>query len=166
MKHRENLSFSHPLVYLLILPVAALMAYGLVQQLILDRPFGDHPLSDTWLVLVALLTFLSLALVLLARLRYQLDERGLHYRFMPFHLKEHHIGWEEVKDIRLRKYDALAEFGGWGIRLNLSGNKAYNVMRDDGQGLEIEKKDGKKILFSSRKPQEARAFIERLVLKG
>ncbi|MFP4090535.1 MAG: hypothetical protein ACLFUB_18945 [Cyclobacteriaceae bacterium] len=166
MKYQENLSFSHPILYVILVPIIALMGYGIVQQLVLGSPFGDQPLADHWLIITGSLPVLILLLLSLSRLRYRLDNSGIHYRFIPFHLREQYIGWDEVREARIRQYDALREFGGWGIRINFSGNKAYNVIGDRGQGLEIEKKNGKKVLFSTRKPQEISRFLSGIPQKG
>jgi len=61
-----------------------------------------------------------------------------------------------VKDIELCEathYDALREYGGWGIRYGRDGTVCYNMTGDKGKGVRIHYKtpDGKqkKLLFSS-----------------
>lgn len=166
MKYRESLSFNHPILWVILLPLTAYMAYGTVQQLIFDQPFGSNPAPDFWLVVFMLIPLLLLMLLAFARLSYRIDDKGFHFRFFPFHLKEHQIPWAEVEELYVRKYKALKEFGGWGIRINFSGNKAYNVIGDKGMGLEILRKDKKKVLFSTRNPQQLRQFLDELSSKG
>lgn len=166
MKYQESLKFSHPFLGLLMLPVILLFGYGIVQQLIFDQPFGNHPAPDHWLVISALIVTGIGWLLFAARLRFTLDEKGIYYRFFPFHWKTYTLLWSEIANAHVRKYSALSEFGGWGIRINFRGHRAYNVMNDHGQGLEIVKKNGKKILFSTHNPQAISRFLEELYGKG
>ena len=166
MKYQETLKFSHPLIWLLMLPLILFFGYALVQQLILGQPVGSKPAPDHWLLIFALIPLLVTGLLALARLELIIDEAGIHYRFFPFHLRVKTLYWESIEKVALREYNALKEFGGWGIRINFSGNKAYNVMGDGGQGLEVVRKDGRKILFSVRNPQVIKQFLNALSSKG
>lgn len=166
MKYQESLSFSHPALWVVLLPLSAFMGYGAVRQIIYDQPFGTNPAPDLWLLVFAGIPVLLLALLLWARLRISIDEEAVSYRFPPFHFKWHHIPWQEIEAAYVRKYRPIYEFGGWGLRINLRGNRAYNVMGDKGTGLEILRKDGKKILFSTRKPRQLRSFLDELSSKG
>lgn len=166
MKYRENLSFNHPILWAILLPLTAYMAYGTVQQLVFDQPFGSNPAPDFLLVVFMLIPLLLLLLLATARLHYRIDDDGIHYRYFPFHLKEHHIAWSEVEELYVRKYKAIPEFGGWGMRFNFGGNKAYNVIGDRSMGLEILRRDKKKVLFSTRNPQQLRQFLDELSSKG
>lgn len=166
MKYQESLSFSHPVLWVILLPLSAFRGYGAVRQIIYDQPFGTHPAPDHWLLVFTGIPVLLLALLLGARLRISIDEEAVSYRFPPFHFTWHQITWHEIEAAYVRKYRPIYEFGGWGLRINLRGNRAYNVMGDKGTGLEILRKDGKKILFSTRKPRQLRSFLDELSSKG
>lgn len=166
MKYQETLSFNHPVIWVLLVPLAVFMAYGTVQQLVLGQAFGSNPAPDFLLVIFMLIPLLLLLLFAGARLRYRIDDSGIQYRFFPFHRKAHKLGWNEIDEIYVRKYKAILEFGGWGLRTNFGNKQAYNVMGDKGMGLEVLLKDKKKILFSTRKPKQLRAFLDELSSKG
>jgi hypothetical protein len=166
MKYQESLSFSHPVLWVILLLLSAFLGYGAVHQIIYDQPFGNNPAPDHLLLVFVGIPALLLTLLLGARLRISIDEEAISYRFLPFHFKWHHIPWREIEAVYVRKYRPIYEFGGWGLRINLRGNRAYNVMVDKGMGMEILRKDGKKILFSTRKPRQLRSFLDELSSKG
>lgn len=96
-----------------------------------------------------------------ARLEVRFDREGLNYRFSPFQLRERRISWEEVGKAYLRTYRPIWEYGGWGIRTNWNGkNAAYNVSGD--QGLQLELKNGRRLLFGTQRPEELAAALKSL----
>ncbi|MGF1925789.1 MAG: hypothetical protein ACQUHE_16560 [Bacteroidia bacterium] len=90
----------------------------------------------------------------------KIEHLGVTYRYWPF-TKSKTVSWNQIEHIYLRKYDALAEYGGWGMRYRLwfkFRDKAY-IFNDGNVGLQIELNDGKKILFSTSKPDELNLFL-------
>jgi hypothetical protein len=84
-----------------------------------------------------------------SRLIVSLDSEGIRYQFVPFHRRLHLIRWVEVERAFVRTYRPIIEYGGWGIRFGLKG-KAYNVSGTD--GLQLELKNGRKVLFGTLEP--------------
>ncbi len=85
---------------------------------------------------------------------------GLTYRYWPF-TKQRTISWTQIDKMYLRKYDALGEYGGWGVKTRLwfkLKDKAY-IFNDNNVGLQLELPDEKKILFSTKKPDELNLFL-------
>ncbi|KIA96769.1 hypothetical protein OC25_02525 [Pedobacter kyungheensis] len=61
----------------------------------------------------------------------------------------------------IRKYDAFSEYGGYGVKTRLwfkFKDKAY-ILNDKNRGLQLEFKNGKKLLFSSNKIDEMEMFL-------
>jgi hypothetical protein len=67
------------------------------------------------------------------------------------HWNEHTIPWSDIDQIYVREYSPLAEYGGWGIRYSRNG-RAYNVRGN--KGIQISKKNGKRILLGTQHPDE------------
>jgi hypothetical protein len=161
---REQQRFRQPWLWVVFLcismPVVVLLGYGLYQQLVLKRPFGDNPLSDTGLVLmtaaVLLLHAAVIALFWFARLDVDVTPSDIAIRFRPFHLHPRRIHLRDVTDARARSYSALGEYGGWGIRIGLKG-WAYNVSGDEGVQLTLA--NGKRILIGSQRSHELEEAI-------
>jgi hypothetical protein len=59
-----------------------------------------------------------------------------------------------------RSYNALREFGGWGIRWGRDG-RAFNMR--GGLGVQLVLKSGQKVLIGSQRPEELAAHLRRLV---
>lgn len=102
--------------------------------------------------LVIMLLFLRLAL------HTRIDETGVYYHFTYFHFKERHIPWSDIQKAYVRKYKPLAEYGGWGIRYSFGNGKAFNVSGN--MGLQLELKNGKKILIGTQKAGEIEALLK------
>lgn len=126
---------------------------------------GDNK-SVHWGILVIniAIPLLVFVLFLMLNLKTSIDETGISYQFVPFHLKPMKNSWTEIDSAYIRKYSPLAEFGGWGIRYSFGNGKAYNVSGD--MGLQIVFKNGKKLLIGTQKPDEIRAVLKTLARSG
>jgi hypothetical protein len=99
---------------------------------------------------------LSITPLLLIKLKTRIDKIGIHYQFYPFHLKYRIIKWQEMDKAYVRKYDAIGEYGGWGLKGGLFFRKsgvAYNVSGNI--GIQIFLKKGKKILIGTQEEEKA-----------
>jgi hypothetical protein len=106
-----------------------------------------------WTFLVAVgAIVLGMALLGSIKLTTRIDSTGVHYRMKVFHWKEQTIPWEEIDQIYVRKYSPIGEYGGWGIRYG-RGGRAFNVRGN--YGIQVVKKNGKRILLGTQKPDEA-----------
>lgn len=81
-------------------------------------------------------------------------KEGIEVMGTPLTFLRRRIGWEEIERIYARTYSPLLEYGGWGIRFGRSGT-AYNIRGH--QGIQLELKNGKKLLLGTQQPQE---FLE------
>jgi hypothetical protein len=95
---------------------------------------------------------LTMALLGSLKLYTRIDADGVHYRMFPFHFREQTLPWEEVDQIHVRQYSPILEYGGWGIRYGRNG-KAFNVRGN--YGIQIVKKNGKRLLIGTQRPDEA-----------
>ncbi len=109
--------------------------------------------GQSWwsIVLMAGAMVMTMALLGSLKLYTRIDNSGIHFRMKPFHWKERMIAWDEIDQVHVRKYSPILEYGGWGIRYGRNG-KAFNVRGN--YGIQIIKKDGKKILLGTQKPDE------------
>lgn len=99
----------------------------------------------------------SFGLIFLFKLKTRIDEIGIHYQFFPFHLKHKTIQWNEIETAHIRIYDAIGEYGGWGLKGGAFWNKSkgtcINVSGDI--GIQLELKNGKKLLIGTQKKEQA-----------
>lgn len=137
----------------LTLWVAGFFGYGLYRQLVLDRPWGERPMTDANLLLTASVVVLfdlgCLWFFRRTRMETVVREDGIHVRFVPFVRKTFHF--DEIRECRARDYQPLREYGGWGIRFGPSG-RAYSIGGSRGAQLELE--GGRRVLIGSRRADE------------
>lgn len=108
-----------------------------------------------FLVVLIITTALFVAL-LNVRLELRMDEHGVHYRFWPFVNRWVHLEWNELENIKVRKYRPLLEYGGWGYRISAKG-KAYTL--GGKTGVQMSMKSGKNLLIGVRDAESAGRVI-------
>ncbi len=140
------------------------LAYGVYQQLVLGKPWGDEPSSDTALLITFLGLFLFMGALWFAfsrsKLEVYIDSEGVHFRFPVFVPRWRTVKKEQIVNYEVRKYSPLKEYGGWGIRHSPSFSRrkrgvAYNVSGKT--GLQLWLAGDKKMLIGTQRP----AAIER-----
>ncbi|WP_204320176.1 hypothetical protein, partial [Klebsiella oxytoca] len=67
--------------------------------------------------------------------------------------------WDKINQSFVTQYNAIGEFGGWGLR-GLGKNKAFNISGD--KGIQIVTQDGSKILIGTNKADEAMEVLKQL----
>jgi hypothetical protein len=148
----EKQRFNQWWLWIILLGVNALFVFGVFKQVILGQQFGDKPMSNTGLILVALGTILLSVLFLNFRLITQIRKDGVYVKFFPLHLSYRKYPWENISKAFIRTYNSLSEYGGWGVRYSLGDKgKALNVSGN--KGLQLEFVDKKKLLIGTQKPE-------------
>ncbi|MFD2566053.1 hypothetical protein [Pseudotenacibaculum haliotis] len=108
-----------------------------------------------------LATIIGLTLpIFFFKLRTRIDEKGIHYRFFPFHRKFKTILWDEIATAHVRKYDAITEYGGWGFKGGFRRKKGRAINVSGDIGIQLELKNSKKILIGTQKETDAKKVIE------
>lgn len=153
------------LVFLTTVPLLGMLAFGIYRQIILGIPYGSKPMPDAVLIIIfvfiLLLTVALNGLFLTLKLITEVTDEGLSYRFPPLIMKNRIIPKGEISEYTIRKYSPIREYGGWGIRWGSgrTGN-AYNVKGN--MGLQLQLRNGKKVLFGTQRPEAFLAAVEKL----
>ena len=118
-------------------------------------------------VLTLLAILVSVLFIFFFKLTTRIDEKGIHYQFFPFHFSFKTILWSEIKSAKVRTYDPIGEFGGWGLKggafWNSGKGKAINVSGDI--GIQLELKNNKKLLIGTQKEFEVKRVLKTYKLK-
>jgi len=136
----ESQRFNQWWLWALLLGIFGVGCYGLIQQLILEVPFGSKPMNDTGVIGFC---FFNLGMILFfrwMRLDTRINSEDLYMRFVPFKTKCH--SWF---------------VGGWGIRLFTPYGTVYNMR--GAKGLAIRLKTGKKFLIGSQRVDELKEHV-------
>lgn len=161
---KEEQKFRQPWLWLVMLvslgSVVAIFGFGLVQQLVLGKTWGNQPMSDTGLVAMSLVMFaftgvmvwLIWSMTLIVEVRD--DSLRLHHK--P--LKRRTVSYTDIAKLEPVRYRPIAHYGGWGIRRGRNG-WAYNVSGNLGVRLDFH--DGTHLLIGSQRYTELAAAIEK-----
>jgi len=143
---------------IILMVVSMLIPLGIILGSYIKNPKSFSALE--LISIIGLIVFAS-GIIFLFKLSSRIDESGVHYKFFPFHRKFRHIKWQDLNASYIRTYDAISEYGGWGIKGGSLWNKskgiAINVSGDI--GIQLELKNGKKILIGTQKEEEAKAVL-------
>lgn len=96
------------------------------------------------------------------RLKTKISKVGIEANFRPLSLFKREYRWNEIASCHVRKYSAITEYGGWGIR-GLFPTKAYTVRGS--YGIQIVTKDNVHFLIGTQKPEKAKATVKRYTQK-
>ncbi len=116
--------------------------------------------SGNLIPIILLLVLASLILVMIwrSKLKTRIDPSGIKTVFEPFGFTRKEFLWNDISKCYVRKYSAITEYGGWGIR-GLGKAKAYNVSGN--MGIQIITKNNRKFLIGTQQPEQAEKAIKR-----
>lgn len=114
--------------------------------------------KDLWFFFSLIIPVLVIVLFRLLCLETRIYDEAIQFRFLPFQQKFRNISKVELSKVYVKKYRPLIDYGGWGIRWSLFGKgRAYNVSGN--KGIQIECKDGRKILIGTRQPEQVTQIL-------
>lgn len=112
------------------------------------------------LIIAAIVTIGLVLLFYTSKLSVSIDQHNLYYRFPPFVNSEKLLSQGDIKELYVRKYKPIMEYGGWGYRFRFRSGRAINVAGD--VGLQLVLKNGKKLLIGTQKPEAMKEAVRRL----
>lgn len=127
------------------------------------KEYAENPDNFTNLEIIGVIFLILFAsgFIFFFKLTTRIDDKGIHYKFFPFHWKLKTIAWQDINKAYVRTYDPLGEYGGWGLKggilWNKSKGKAINVSGDI--GIQLELLNGKKLLIGTQKRNEAESVL-------
>ncbi len=142
--------FRQPWYWAIQIPALALLAYIVFRQLALGKPVGDHPASNTSLVIIAATVALFVIWFLKLELTTEVRDDALEVRFRGLFVRRA-IPLSEIRHFEVKTYRPIRDYGGWGVRRG-AGGMAYNVSGN--RGVELRLEDGKSLLIGSQRPEE------------
>lgn len=151
-KQRMNQWF----IWVVLLLLNGITAVAVYVQIIEKHPVGNNPMSNVGLIILSVLMVALTVFILSVRLETQIFSDHITFKLSPFHVKTRIVKHEELQSIEVRKYNPILEYGGWGLR-GFGKNVAYNISGN--QGIQLELKNGKRILLGTRNPDAVREVL-------
>ena len=142
---------------ILVVPLGIVL-FGLFQQVVLGRPWGNKPVSNQAFILIG--TALCAFVVWLLNLKMVTEVRpdalfvGFRVLWWP-----RRIAMQEIASARAITYRPIAEYGGWGMRWSFRDSSMAYTARGD-RAVEIVLQDGRRILIGSQRPEELETAIQ------
>ena len=118
--------------------------------------FGEM-LNDFGGILILLLVF---TLFIFFKLKTRIDEKGVYYQYLPFHFSYRFLPWNSIYKCYVRNYDAIFEYGGWGLKFSFRKSKGKSFTVKGDVGLQLELMNGNKILIGTQKKEEIQRTID------
>ncbi|EDP69448.1 hypothetical protein FBALC1_05133 [Flavobacteriales bacterium ALC-1] len=154
---KEEQRFNQTWLIILIL-VSMIMPLGIILGTYI-KDTSSFSIQELVLIIGSILLFSGL--IFIFKLKSRIDEIGIHYKFFPFHFSSKVIPWHEINKAYIRKYDAISEYGGWGLKGGLffkkNNGKAISVSGDI--GIQLELKNGKKLLIGTQKQEDVKNIL-------
>lgn len=155
---KEEQRFNQTWIIVLI-GISTIIPVAILLHTYINKP---KSLSTIELISVILVLILASGIIFFFKLITRIDEKGIYYKFFPFQFKLKLIEWQEIEEAYVRNYDAITEYGGWGLKggalWNKSKGRAINVSGDI--GIQLQLKNGKKLLIGTQKKEEAIRVLE------
>jgi len=154
-------------VYILVMVI---LGYGMMKQLVLGKPWGNHPMSNAGLLLTFSIVEMFMSGIAMlqthTKLIVYIDKEGIHYRFPVFVRKERLIKRKQIVGYDVREYRPLKETGGWGLRKRAIYRMAdkgitYKIMGN--MGLKLYLADGRRLLLGTRRPEAMKRAMKKLM---
>lgn len=144
---------------IILLIICALTTVGIALSSYIKTPDSISILELLSEISIILLVF---GIIFLFKLTTRIDEKGIHYKFFPFHWSFKIIKWSEIDNAYVRTYNALKEYGGWGLKGTANWNtsskgKAINVSGN--LGIQLKLKNGKNLLIGTQKQENAKSVL-------
>lgn len=139
----ENQGVRHFWIRLVLLVETILFSGIIYRQLILGKPFGPYPVTDSGLVVLSLLFVIPVAVLFFVKVKISVSRDGICYKMVPMGLFKYKISREQLKNFSLE-----------------TKNKNGNVKTN---GLKLILKNDKSLFLPSRKPKSLLQAVERMV---
>ncbi len=104
-------------------------------------------------IILGIMIFATILCVIFSftRLEIEVSEKEIKCRLYPFYFSNQIISKEEIVGIEKVIYESK-NWGGWGVRTNSRGDKAYTMYGN--KGVQVTLKNGKIILLGTQKPNQ------------
>ncbi|MEQ8904934.1 hypothetical protein [Ekhidna sp.] len=153
---KEEQSFVGTWMWYLVIGIALLTIAGIAISL--TQGVDNEGISGLVLAIVVIAGIILF--LYFAKLYVTIDQHSLYYRYPPFVNNEKKVTKDDVDEIHVRKYRPIWEYGGYGYRFRFRSGRAMSVAGN--VGVQLIKKDGKRLLIGTQKPDAMKQAVRRL----
>ena len=148
-----------------LLAVIIPISISVQQEWVLGLSFSEQPSPVTETVIAGLVTLVVMlgifALIFTFRLKTKITTKGISVLFQPVHRKWKQITPDSIEHYEIRNYRANLEYGGHGARRRGKSGHAFTISGKT--GLQLQLKNGQKILIGTQKKQSIEYAMRKLM---
>lgn len=168
---KETQQFRQWWFIIFVLAVTVVLIYSVF--VLFERGVQQVQVGKIDATAVAFYIFLCLVLGLIlweflaAKLEVLIDNEGIHYRFFPFPsgFRNKVIYKTDIQRYEIRKYNALRDYGGWGVRHGYGRKWGRGYIAGGNTGLQLYLTNGEKILFGTQRSQAILYAMDEMMKK-
>lgn len=154
----ESQRMKNSWVWLIISVAQGLLLWGLIQQVIMEIPWGKKPTSDTMLIVSNCFVLFTALMMVLLKMEVRINSDGVRFRYPPFQWKWKKIDWADVSEVHVIHY-SLLDYGGWGSLWG-GANRGWGYCVSGNRGIRFLLKDGEKIMLGTKRPEKVEKYLE------
>ncbi|UOR03526.1 hypothetical protein MUN82_11265 [Hymenobacter aerilatus] len=155
LEFKETQKMTQWWLWLLLAGVVGIWVWGITQQIILGHPFGNHPMSNTGLLVSAIFPLAIVAFFYSLTLTTTVNAQGIRLHYAP--LTSTQLIWDDIREAEVVRY----RFVGYGIRASPTYGMVYNAKGNT--GLLIHKKNGEKFLLGTQQPERLMQTVNHFI---
>jgi hypothetical protein len=154
----EEQKFTQSWLFIGLAIVFTVVAIPIIKDwdIISQGSFGEM-LNDAGGILVILFVFV---LFNFFKLKTRIDEKGVYYQYLPFHFSYRFLPWNTISKCYVRKYNAIFEYGGWGLKFSFRKKRGKSFTVKGNVGLQLLLTNGKHLLIGTQKKEEIQRTID------
>lgn len=143
-EYYEKQTISAPIIrwsYLIVTGISTIVAGG--------KLINEGKMEEFWLFVPGFTLFLAAVfyLVFLMPAEVKINRSGVHYRYKPWVRKWKTFKWSEIKSVEEKSIEPIGDYGGYGYRITLKGNKGIVMNAEKGVKFNLRKE--KHFIFST-----------------
>ncbi|HVP06677.1 MAG TPA: DUF6141 family protein [Candidatus Acidoferrum sp.] len=144
----------------LIAVMIAFALWMLIQQIVLGKPVGNHPVPTgvLWMLIIVIGALVPLFMLSVSLTTTVTNDRVV-LRFFPIYRRV--VRRVNIESFEACEYHPILEYGGWGIRWGIGRGIAYTVRGK--RGVRLILTNGRQLLIGSQKPEELAAALNQPV---
>ena len=154
----EEQKFTQSWLFIGLAIVSAVAAIPIIKDwnTISQGSFGEilNHLGGIFVLLFVFVLFNSF------KLKTRIDEKGIYYQYLPFHFSYRFLPWNTISKCYVRNYNAIFEYGGWGLKFSFRKKRGKSFTVKGNVGLQLLLTNGKYLLIGTQKREEIQRTID------
>ncbi|MFC2096926.1 hypothetical protein ACFLSI_01200 [Bacteroidota bacterium] len=157
--YSETQRFPSWMTWMLVFITSVLPFWAFIQQVLMDIPFGENPMSDTGIYLLFIMPVCFVFLFSSFKLEVKISHEEIQYKMQPFNKNFKHLNIKDIQTMNIVPAKTMRKYGGRGVKIGMRGRSYF---LNGKYALEIIRKNGHHLVFSINKHIELDYALKRM----